>query len=96
MSRQDQSKLNRPLIRMLNELVEQMLVSEVKVDFKTRCLINMGKPMLTPLLQKLDENPALVNSLKARIRQALDDDDAWLKSREGAPGAVIHKEDEKQ
>lgn len=96
MSRQEQLKLNRPLIRMLNELVEQMLVAEVKVDFKTRCLINMGKPMLTPLLQKLDENPSLVNNLKARIRQALDDDDAWLKSREGAVGPVKHQEEEKQ
>jgi hypothetical protein len=81
MSTQDQLKLNRPIIRMLNELVEQMLESEARADFKTRCLINMGKPMLPRLLQKLDDDPEMVDRIKAQVRQALDDDDTWLKSQ---------------
>jgi hypothetical protein len=81
MSQQDQLKLKRPVIRMLSELVEQMLDSEGKADFKTRCLINMGKPMLPRLLQKLDDDPALLDKIKIQIRQALDEDDTWLKSK---------------
>ncbi len=91
MNRQDQIKFKRPLISLLNELVEQMLASEAKNDFMTRCVINMGKPMLPRLLQKMDDDPELVDKIKIRIRQALEDDDKWLKSLQSTVEAHADK-----
>jgi hypothetical protein len=81
-SQQNQTKFNRPLVQLLSELVDQILTSETKNDFMTKCLINMGKPMVPRLLKKLDDQPELVDTIKIRIRQALEEDDKWLTSQE--------------
>jgi hypothetical protein len=81
-SQQNQIKFNRPLVQLLNELVDQILASETKSDFMTKCLINAGKTMIPPLLKKLDNDPELVDKIKVKIQLALEDDDRWLKSKE--------------
>jgi hypothetical protein len=91
-NQQDQTKVSRPLIRLLNELVDQMLASQAKVDFKTKCLINMGKPIVPRLLQKLGDEPETVDKIKVMIRQALEADDEWLKRQENTIKADVNKE----
>ena len=82
MSQQNRIRFNRPLVQLLSELVDQILISEAKNSFMTKCLISMGKPMVPGLLKKLDDEPELVDSIKVKIRQALEDDDTWLRSKE--------------
>ena len=82
MSQQNQIRFNRPLVQLLSELVDQILASEAKSSFMTKCLISVGKPMVPRLLKKLDDEPELVDRIKVKIRQALEDDDKWLRSKE--------------
>jgi hypothetical protein len=75
---QNQIIFDRPLVQLLNELVDQILTSEAKSDFMTKCLIDVGKPMVPRLLKKLDNEPELVDRIKVKIRHALEEDDRWL------------------
>jgi hypothetical protein len=89
---QNQITFNQPLVRLLSELVDQILISEAKNDFMTKCLIDVGKPMVPRLLKKLDNEPELVDRIKVKIRQALEEDDKWLGSKESIVNEATWKE----